>query len=378
MTGMFKPANGGRRRRASMDLATRIAALCLILSSPCLAAPPGDATARVEKLADGVYVILHDDATEAWPHGNTGVVIGENGVLVVDSCYLPSRARGDIALIRKLTDRPVRWLVYTHWHFDHNNGGIAYRDAFPGVSIVSERETARFIEINGIWWSRMQSVPGSSHLQEIQKLEQQLSQGRDEKGASLTAETRRGLEKHLQQRRNEAAELASLKIVTPDLLFDHELALTVGRRRVELRDRGRGNSPHDVTIYLPEDRVLFTGDLVVQSPVPYTGNSWPVTWVGVLDEVESIPVRALVPGHGPVMRDHTYTRQVRTLLEASNTRVEAKIREGKTLEQIQDEVTLDDVRRAVPPWNGPDLDEDWRKTVRNLVERSWRGVRGQG
>jgi hypothetical protein len=102
-------------------------------------------------------------ATEEWPHGNTGVVVGETGVLVVDSTYLPSRARADIALIRKLTDKPVRYLAYTHWHFDHNNGGIAYRQAFPAVDVVSARDTARYIELNAVWWSRRQAAPGSSH-----------------------------------------------------------------------------------------------------------------------------------------------------------------------------------------------------------------------
>jgi len=121
-------------------------------------AAPADDGARVEKVADGVFVILHDNATEEWPHGNTGVVVGETGVLVVDSTYLPSRARADIALIRKLTDKPIRYLAYTHWHFDHNNGGIAYRQAFPAVDVVSARDTARYIELNAVWWSRRQAA----------------------------------------------------------------------------------------------------------------------------------------------------------------------------------------------------------------------------
>lgn len=87
--------------------------LCTALAVliPSARAAPKDEGARVEQVADGVYVILHDNATEDWPHGNTGVVIGETGVLVVDSTYLPSRARADIALIRKLTDKPVRYLA---------------------------------------------------------------------------------------------------------------------------------------------------------------------------------------------------------------------------------------------------------------------------
>jgi cyclase len=131
-----------------------------------------------------------------------------------------------------------------------------------------------------------------------------------------------------------------------------------------------------VTIYLPEEKILFGGDILVQSPLPYTGSSWPVPWIRVLRDIEAIPIAALVPGHGPVMRDHAYTRQVRELMETVVARVDALVRQGKTLEQIQAGIELDDLRR--PPWNGADDDEDWKVTVNALVERAWRGVRGQG
>jgi glyoxylase-like metal-dependent hydrolase (beta-lactamase superfamily II) len=345
---------------------------------PQARAAPADDGARVEKVADGVYVILHDNATEEWPHGNTGVVVGETGVLVVDSTYLPSRARADIALIRKLTDKPVRYLAYTHWHFDHNNGGIAYRQAFPAVDVVSARDTARYIELNAVWWSRRQAAPGSSHRKALAGLEAQLASGKDEKGQPLTTERRRALAADVEHRKRELEELADLHVVTPNLTFVDTLTLTLGRRRVELRNWGRGNSPEDVTVHVPDAQVLFTGDLVVQSPLPYPFASWPVSWVGVLQALDAHPATMLVPGHGPVLRDRTYLRQVRALLEASNARVEERLRAGRTLEQIQEEVTLDDVRRSCPAWTPASLDEDWRETVKSLVERSFRGVRGQG
>jgi cyclase len=302
----------------------------LLLPLLALGAPRGDATARLEPVADGVWAILHDNATEEWPHGNTGVIIGDDGVLVVDSTYLPSRARADISLIRQLTDKPVRYLVYTHWHFDHNNGGIAYKEAFPWLSVVSQRDTARWIELNGLWWSRMQTAAGSPHHLSLEKLQAQLTSGKDEKEAPLGAEARRALEQNIAQRKGEADELASLQVVTPDRLFDRELNLSLGKRKVQLRNRGKGNSPDDVTVYLPDLQVLFTGDLLVQAPLPYTGASWPLSWIGVLRELETVPVRALVPGHGPVMHDHAYTRAIRGLMEAATQRVEAKVRQGRT------------------------------------------------
>jgi glyoxylase-like metal-dependent hydrolase (beta-lactamase superfamily II) len=335
-----------------------------------------DAGARIERVTEGVYVIIHDDATDQWPHGNTGVVVTPGGVLVVDATYLPSRARADIALIRSVTKLPVRYLVYTHWHFDHNNGGIAYRDSFPDLTIVSERFTRDYITLNGTWWARMSTAPGSARRASLDALERELAGGADSAGRTLTVEEKRKHATAIRQRTGELDELASLKVVTPDLAFDRELTLWLGGRRIELRDRGPANSPHDVTIYLPRDSVLFTGDIVVQSPLPYVGGATPVPWIGVLRGLEETPIVAVVPGHGPVMRNWEYVRQVRGLLEAATSRTEALALQGRTLVQIQDSLSLDDIRRATPAWRGAALDADWKETVQALIERAWRGVRG--
>jgi cyclase len=348
------------------------------IQSPRAAAQVKDAGARMERVADGVYAIIHDDASDEWPHSNTGVVIGDDGVLVVDATYLPSRARADIALIRSVTDKPVRYLVYTHWHMDHNNGAVAYRSAFPGVTIVSERETSEFIALNSVYWARRSTAPASPRRAAIAELEREVAAGKDSTGHPLDADEKGRLGVVIQQRKGELDELATLEVVVPNLVFDRALTLQFGKQRIELRDQGRANSPHDVTIYLPDQKILFTGDIVVQSPLPFVGASWPVPWIQVLRGLEAVPITALVPGHGPVMHDFGYTRQVRQLLEACTTRVAAMAREGKSVEEIQDSVGLEDVRRRTPVWNGARLDADWKTTARILVERAWRGVRGQG
>jgi glyoxylase-like metal-dependent hydrolase (beta-lactamase superfamily II) len=361
-------------------LAIALAATTIVAApAPAQAnALPRDSTARVERLADGVYAIIHDDATDQWPHGNTGVVVYDDGVLVVDATYLPSRARADIALIRGLSDKPVRDLVNTHWHMDHTYGNEAYRDAFPDVVIVSERETREFSELDSHYWARFSTVPGSTRRAAIREIEAQLARGRDSTGKTHSAEEKRRLETVVRQRINELEELAKVRIVVADQVFDRSMTLRLGSRRVELVDRGRANSPHDVTVYLPEERVLFTGDIVVQSPLPYTGMAWPVPWIEVLKEVERVPVAFMVPGHGPVLRDHAYTRQVRRLLQAATSRTAAMVRRGAPVEQIQDSIKLDDIRRTVPVWTDPALDADWDYIVRVVIERAWRGVRGHG
>ena len=370
-----------------MSMSPRLLATAVVVAAalarpslPAVAqtALPRDSTARVERLAEGVYAIIHDDATDQWPHGNTGVVVSDDGVLVVDATYLPSRARADIALIRRLTDRPVRYLVNTHWHMDHTHGNEAYRDAFPGVTIVSERRTREFSAVNTRYWSRYSTAQDSPRRQAIRELEAELARGTDSTGRAHSAVDKRRLETVIRQRSAELEELARVRVVVADQVFDGATTLWLGGRRVELVDRGRANSPHDVTVYLPKERVLFTGDILVQSPVPYTMMAWPLPWTEVLAELERLPVSALVPGHGPVMRDHTYTRRVRELLEAVTSRVRDMIEQGRPVEWIQDSLRVDDIRRTVPAWIGSEHDADWDYIVRAAAERAWRGVRGQG
>lgn len=338
-----------------------------------------DEGAQVQRLAANVFAILHRDATDEWPHSNVGVIVGRRSVFVIDSDYLPSRARADIALIRRLTDKPVSKLATTHWHFDHNYGASAYRDAFPDVELIAERESARWIELNQTWWGRMSTAPDSTRRAALAELERALARGSGADNVPFSVAERARRADIVRRRRGELEELATIRVIPPNRLFDGRLSLDFEGTRIEIRDRGPANSPHDTTFWLPQHRILFAGDILVKSPLPYTGASWPVHWVPVLRAIEAIPVAQLVPGHGPVMQDHGYTRAVRGLLEASLTRVNGMIRAGRTLAQIQDSLDLDDVRAAVPEWSGPDVSaDDWTYTRRTLAERCFIGLRGQG
>jgi cyclase len=339
---------------------------------------PRDSTARVERMAEGVYAIIHDDASDQWPHSNTGVVVYDDGVLVVDATYLPSRARADIALIRKLTDKPVRYLVNTHWHMDHTYGNVAYRDTFPDMVILTERQTREMSDLNSRYWSKYSTAPQSPRRNAVRDLEAELAKGSDSTGKAHTAEEKERLKTVIRQRTNELNELAKVRIVVADQVFDGAMTLRLGKRRVELVDHGKANSPHDVSVYLPAERILFTGDILVQSPLPYTGMSWPVPWIDVLQRLEAVPVSAVLPGHGPVFRDHRYTRQVRELLQAVTAGVAAMARDGRPVEFIQDSLGLEEIRRKVPAWQGAERDADWDYIRRAVIERAWRGVRGQG
>jgi cyclase len=329
----------------------------------------------MERVADGIFAIMHDDATEVWPNGNTGVVVGDSGVLVFDADYLPSRARADIALIRRVTALPVRYVVISHLHRDHNGGTSAYHEAFPGALIVSGPQTRDFIAINRAATAHRDAVAGSPLRATLAALEARSTSGRDTTGRVFSATEKAALDRNIRERRVELEDLSHLDVVVPNLTVSNTIDVFLGTRRVQVRDRGRANSPDDVTAFVPDANVLFTGDIVVESPLPYTGATWPVEWASVLRDLEAMAPAAIVPGHGPVMRDASYLAAMRELIEDVNGQVASLLRQGLTLDQILARVDVAKRRAAVAEWLHAS-DENWAVTLHALIERSWHELRG--
>lgn len=331
-------------------LVIAIVLVCAALLPSSSAAQARDATARMEKVGDGVYAILHDHATRdwpsgtmQWPHSNVGVIVGDDAVLVVDSDYLPSRARADIALIRTVTDKPVKYLVNTHWHGDHTHGNGVYRAMFPNLTIVGARANRAFIVVNQARYPKQLARPTSAQHKTLAVLEPILASGRDTSGRTLTTDERKRLGAIVAQLHNELVEIARVEVAPPTLLFDDDFDLYLGTRHVVLHNWGRGNSPADVTAYVPDAKVLFTGDIMVY-PVPFTGASYPTLWIDVLKGIEQIPVSSMVPGHGAVQHDHSYTRRLRALMETATSRMDSMFQSGLPRDSAQKVLDLDDLR----------------------------------
>ncbi len=342
-----------------------------------------DSGAVVQRVGDGVYAIIHADATHDWPsgavnwpHGNTGVVVGSDGVLVVDATYYPSRARADIALIRSLTTKPVRYLVNTHWHGDHTHGNAEYLAAFPGLTIVGATPNAEYVGLNQARIMGLAKAPSSAKRADLARLEAIKAGGKDSTGRAITPAETALLDQVIREARTELVELTSILVAAPTRLFDTEMRLELGGRVVVLHNWDRANSPADVTAYLPAQRILFTGDILVH-PIPYVFGAYPGPWIPVLRQIEAIPVAVLIPGHGPVLHDHSYTRQVRELFEAAISQVRTLLLQGKTLQEVQKTVTLDKFRARFVTGNDPTLPALWEESIKaGLVERAYQCVVG--
>jgi cyclase len=287
----------------------KILALVLALSAATAAADSSVTKTRtVTEVGPGVWVIRHPDAPDTFPQSNTTVIAGDREVLVVDSCYLPSAAREDIAFIRQTVKKPVRYLVNTHWHYDHTMGNGEYAAAYPGLSVIAHRETRRNMAgYNPHWFAR--------YPQRTIAFRKQVETGKDDAGKDLTPEARKEIEDILPGREPVAREFAALKDHIPDTSFDREMEVDLGNRVVQVKYFGRGNTEGDAAVWLPKERILATGDLLV-SPVPYLGGGYPVEMAATLREMAKLDAAIFVPGHGDVQRDRQHLDRVIGFLEA--------------------------------------------------------------
>jgi cyclase len=324
------------------------ARLCLF--ALCLAAAPaalGQAgNFELVKLADGVYVARRTEPPGLTVNANSVFIINEEDVVVVDATLTPGTAREEIAALKKLTDKPVRYVVNTHWHDDHVLGNVAYREAFPGVDFIAHEKTREYLPTTGLKNRQMAMSPGG-YPGFIAALKQRLEKNESVFGGPLDEEERAALKGDIQIAERYMAENPSVAVVLPTVTLGERLTLHRGTRRIDILYLGRGHTSGDIVVHLPQEGIVVAGDLVIH-PVPYVGNpqSHPGDWGETLDRLLALKHTMIVPGHGPVLRDDTYVKLMSRLFGSMKQQVAAAAARGETLEQVRKSVNLDELRKA--------------------------------
>ena len=261
---------------------------CLVLLP--LASFAADDLFDIKPVADGVYAAIAKPAYKV--NCNAAIILLDDGVLVVDTHSKPSAARALIEQIKKLTDKPVRYVVNTHFHWDHYQGNQAYPSSWPaGVEVISSEATRANIEQRGIPRVKHEIV---TMPQEIEKLKSDLDKAVDPK-------QKEQVRSNLHQAEAYFAELKSMQVTLPTMTFDHSLILHRPSKTVEILWLGNAHTNGDVFVYLPREKVLVTGD-ALHGWTPYMGDSYPYDWIQTLDAAEKFDFDQVIGGHGDIMR----------------------------------------------------------------------------
>jgi cyclase len=274
----------------------------------------------LQKVADGVYAALAKPRTPI--NCNAAVIVYDEGVLVVDTHSRPSSARGLIQQIKTITDKPVRYAVNSHFHWDHAQGNHAYPVAFPKqVAIVASEATRENLRTLGMQRVKDQIESGPRTIEDLKR------RIAAEKDTSVQATLR----EEVRQQEEYFAEIRSLELTLPDLTFDKTLILHRADRDVVLLFLGRGHTSGDVVAYLPKQRVVATGDLL-HGWMPFMGDSYPPEWVATLDALDKLDFDHIIGGHGPV-KPKSHLRFFRNYLADLIAEVRRARERGETLAQ---------------------------------------------
>ena len=303
---------------------------------------PKERDYRIEELGTGVFAFVNPETSGPIPSGNVTAVVGDDGVLVVDSGRFPTLARRMIAEIRRRTDQPVRYLVHTHWHLDHIVGDGEFAAAFPRMTFVGSDFTRRKMLEKQVAYLRDVEKNGQGSVEQIQAV---LAKGKRDDGTPIPEDSRAYLTAMVSDVRLEMVELAGTSVVEPRVTFDRSLTVHLGRREVRVLFLGAGNTAGDAVVVVPDARVVAAGDLLV-APTPYGYGCHPGEWIATLDKLMTIDAAAIVPGHGPVMRDWEYARRVKSVLESIRSQVAAAVAEGADLDAARKRVNVESLQKA--------------------------------
>ncbi len=281
----------------------------------------------VKQVTPTIYAYISAECTPAGVvSGNVIAVIGDKSVLVVDSGSFPSATRKIIAHLKSVTDKPVQYIVNTHWHQDHIVGNAEFKDVWPGAVILAHRFTAEQLAIPG----RGPGFPEAEYAnlkKELDRLQPILASGKNADGSALSAKDRATFEERHYAYSAEYNDRPLIRFVGPEMAVTGDMDIFLGKRLVQVKFLGTGNTPGDLVIYVPDEKVLMTGDMIV-APTPFAlGVNLPA-WIETLDKLDAIDAVKLVPGHGPVMDNKEYLHDIRQLFQTTLQQVKAAIAAG--------------------------------------------------
>jgi glyoxylase-like metal-dependent hydrolase (beta-lactamase superfamily II) len=224
---------------------------------------------RWDELGDGVFRRRYDELSL-----NVGVVVAADGVLVIDTRASHVQGRRLRTELGELTSLPLRWVINTHWHWDHTFGNAVFAE-----------------------------VPIHGHARCRERL---LADGENAKREAVG---------WMDPARH--AEIEEVVVTPPDVVFDEQLSIDLGSRAVTMRYLGTGHTDNDIVVSVSDAPVVFAGDLLEESAPPYFGDGYPLAWPDTVARVLDLPGEIFVPGHGDVMSRERARRQHDELLEVA-------------------------------------------------------------
>lgn len=266
--------------------------------------------------------------------GNVSIVEQRDGFVIVDSGLTAGNGRTIVNYVRARSQKPVKAIIITHWHNDHPQGVSAILDAWPKVRIIATEETNKGMlgpelgELVGL-------EPGPQYVERVRKLNADQQATLDKLIADpATSPERVGRAKKAKLDFDVfAAHYPGTHVVPPTETFAKELRIDDPAAPVEVKFLGRANTAGDAVVWLPKQRIVMSGDMVVW-PTPFGFFSFPGDWIQTLGKLKALNYAILIPGHGEPQTDTAYIDNLIGSIEDIRAQVGPLAKAGLSLEDV--------------------------------------------
>lgn len=271
---------------------------------------------ELEKVSDTVFLVLPATGDSA-SQSNAAFLLLPDGILLFDTLSSPELLQEMLELIGRVSDLPVNRLVLSHFHPDHAGGLVALREhelTFYVGPTTTESFNRSMTTKFGLLQRMRQATSGMAER---------------EKDPERAAELRRQSMGHVEKLR----QIRLMPVLKPDVVVTDRLEITAGDRTLVLLHGGLGHSEGDLMLYLPDEKLLLTGDVLSVATLPYMADANSAAWLQQLDGMASLEVEGFVPGHGG-LGDQSDLAAFRKFLETLRQMVEPIAREGTQMDLV--------------------------------------------
>jgi cyclase len=310
---------------------------------------------RFEKVADGIYYATTSGTMNVG--ANSPIIVNNEDALLVDSEITPAAGRAIIDDAKAVTDKPIRYVVDSHYHYDHAFGNQVF---IARAEVIGHDNTVRRLSTNetlqqSTFLSSVQPVPAR-----IEALKQRIAQETDpQQKATLQRQVANSLA-YLEQ-------VKEVKVTPPNVSFDKTMTLHRGGREMRLLYLGRGHTDTDVVVFLPKERIVCTGDLM-ESVVSYMGDSYPEEWIGTLERLKALDFDTVMPGHGVVFKGKTKITAFQNYLRDVISQVAALKKQGLSADDAAPKVDVTKYRDEFASIRGVGIDAAAVRRIYQLAD----------
>ena len=281
------------------------------------------------KVAAGVYFAHARPQTMI--NCNAAIFVRSKDVVVVDAHSKPSAAAAIIGQIRRqITDKPVRYVINTHFHWDHTQGDNGYKKTGGKVDFIASSTTKDLMEKYCV--QRMKESADSVPPR-IEAMRRRAENAKSAAEKTFCEEQIRQMQAYLDDLKQ------NYELVLPTITFDKSYLLSDAAFDLHLEFHGRSHTAGDTFVYCPQQRAIATGD-ASHGWLPTITDGYPRQWPSTVDEVSKMDFKYILGGHGPMQSDRTVMISQRNYIEELTEMVEAGKKAGQSLAELQNRLTV--------------------------------------